>query len=310
MASGALPPHQSRLGALERWLEASAAAAQGEADRKLLRAYATWTVLARLRRRSRGEDITAGAAGHARQRFRAAHRFLLWLQEAGTAAGQCTQGEIDTWLSSGARSRYEIREFVVWAVSTGAMTGVVVPPKTWREGPALDEDERWAIARRLLHDDGVEIVDRVAGAFVLLFAQKLITISTLTVDDVIVANGQVSVRFGRDPVEVPDPLGELVLRLCADRSGRTVGSPSTNWLFRGNQPGQPMSPSWIGQRFRRLGLKVNSGRRAALMQLAAELPARVLADMLGIAPGTAVHWVRAAGGDWANYAAERAKMAR
>ncbi len=46
------------------------------------------------------------------------------------------------------------------------------------------------------------------------------------------------------------------------------------------------------------------------MQLGAELPAVLLADLLGISPKTEVHWVRAAGVDWATYAAERARIAR
>jgi hypothetical protein len=46
-----------------------------------------------------------------------------------------------------------------------------------------------------------------------------------------------------------------------------------------------------------------------LIQLAAELRAVLLADLVGVAPGTAVRWIRAAGGDWGNYAAERARIA-
>lgn len=43
------------------------------------------------------------------------------------------------------------------------------------------------------------------------------------------------------------------------------------------------------------------------MHLAARLPAAVLAEVLNLTPGTAVEWVRAAGGDWASYAAEVAR---
>lgn len=38
--------------------------------------------------------------------------------------------------------------------------------------------------------------------------------------------------------------------------------------------------------------------------LAAQLPAAVLADLLNLAPTTAVRWVHDAGGDWSRYAAE------
>jgi hypothetical protein len=38
--------------------------------------------------------------------------------------------------------------------------------------------------------------------------------------------------------------------------------------------------------------------------LAAQVPAAVLADLLNLAPTTAVRWVRHAGGDWSHYPAE------
>jgi hypothetical protein len=41
--------------------------------------------------------------------------------------------------------------------------------------------------------------------------------------------------------------------------------------------------------------------------LAARLPAAVLAEALNLTPGTAVDWVRAAGGDWSPYAAQVAR---
>ena len=43
------------------------------------------------------------------------------------------------------------------------------------------------------------------------------------------------------------------------------------------------------------------------MELAGQLPAAVLAELLGLHPTTAVHWVSVAGGDWNDYAAEVAR---
>jgi len=179
-----------------------------------------------------------------------------------------------------------------------------------REGPALANDERWAIAKRLLQNDALDAVDRVTGSFVLLYAQQLSRISRVTVDDVTITPDGVSVRFGRESVELIPPVASLVVRLCQQRRACCVGSPRTNWLFPGHYAGQPISASWLGQRLRRLDIHATPARRAALMQLGAELPAVLLADLLGISTKTAVHWVRAAGGDWANYAAERARIAR
>ncbi|MCA1702148.1 MAG: hypothetical protein LC808_02305 [Actinobacteria bacterium] len=69
----------------------------------------------------------------------------------------------------------------------------------------------------------------------------------------------------------------------------------------------PLSAARLGERLRRLGIPTMAGRRAALMHLGARLPAAVLADLLGVAPTTAVRWVRTAGGDWTTYAAQVAR---
>ena len=60
----------------------------------------------------------------------------------------------------------------------------------------------------------------------------------------------------------------------------------------------------LGDRLRKLGIRAQPGRRAALTHLAAQLPAAVIANLLGIHPTTAVHWVHDAGGDWNRYAAQ------
>jgi len=54
-------------------------------------------------------------------------------------------------------------------------------------------------------------------------------------------------------------------------------------------PGRPITASRLGQRLRILGIYAMAGRRATLTGLAAQMPAAVLADLLHLAPTTAVH---------------------
>ena len=72
------------------------------------------------------------------------------------------------------------------------------------------------------------------------------------------------------------------------RTGRThtgIGSPADSpWLFPGGLPGRPITAARLGERLRALGIYALAGRRAALTDLAAQLPAAVLADLLGLAP--------------------------
>ena len=72
-------------------------------------------------------------------------------------------------------------------------------------------------------------------------------------------------------------------------------------------PGQPITAGRLGQRLRSIGIRALPGRRAALIDLAAQLPAAVLADTLNLTPGTAVRWMHQAGADWNRYAADIAR---
>jgi hypothetical protein len=131
----------------------------------------------------------------------------------------------------------------------------------------------------------------------------------ITLDQVIHRDGEVHLRLGMQEVVMPEPLGALIGELIA--TGRRyvgVGSPAnTTWLFPGLFPGRHLSPARLGERLGKLGIDARAGRRSALMHLAARLPAAVLAEALNLTPGTAVDWVRAAGGDWSSYAAQVAR---
>ncbi len=72
-------------------------------------------------------------------------------------------------------------------------------------------------------------------------------------------------------------------------------------------PGQPITPSRLGERLRAIDVRALPVCRAAMTDLAAQLPAAVLADLLNITPDTAVRWMHQAGADWNRYAAEIAR---
>jgi hypothetical protein len=132
------------------------------------------------------------------------------------------------------------------------------------------------------------------------------TISQLTLDHVQTSDTQVRLRLSREPVILPAPIDALVRQLVATRRGHaTLGDQGTSpWLFPGGQPGRPITALWLADRLRRLGIHARPSRSTALFQLATELPAAVLARMLGIHISVAAAWQRASAGDWTHYAAE------
>ncbi|MEU9046578.1 MULTISPECIES: hypothetical protein [unclassified Kitasatospora] len=158
----------------------------------------------------------------------------------------------------------------------------------------------------ILNDDKLPTTDRVAGLLLILYAQKISTISQLTVDDVDITGDTVAITFGTSPVTLPSPLAALVRELVATRRGKAeIGTPDNiPWLFPGGRPGRPLSDSQIGMGLHRIGIRPQQDRSTALFTLAVELPAAILARMLGIHIQVAVQWQKASAGDWAAYAAD------
>jgi hypothetical protein len=316
VAHGALPERNEELARFERWVDDTLAGMSRADDAGLVRRFATWHVLRSLRSRIEHRPPNQRiATRYARNQLSTAIAFLDWLHQRGIDLKDCTQGDVDRWLA-GPPLRREARHFLAWAARRGHVKKLTIRAQPEHPGDALDAEERWDIARRLLHDNNVGLIDRVAGSFVLLYAQPLSRVAVMTQDQVAVdADGHVSVRFATHALEIPEPLAALVATLTTGvRHGHIgIGAPTaTPWLFPGHLPGRPITPAQLGNRLAVFGIDARAARRAALLQLAAELPAPVLAGTLGITTATAVDWVKAAGGDWATYAADmsRARFAR
>ncbi|MDH6120448.1 hypothetical protein [Kitasatospora sp. GAS204B] len=68
------------------------------------------------------------------------------------------------------------------------------------------------------------------------------------------------------------------------------------WLFPGVVPGRPLSRKAFNDRLARQGIHTRAARTAALIALATELPAPVLADLLDIHIHTALRPATRPGG--------------
>ncbi|MGW3473650.1 hypothetical protein ACWDKQ_35620 [Saccharopolyspora sp. NPDC000995] len=306
VAAGALPHRDEQMSRLERWIT-RAIAERPPAQQQLLRSYGIWHLLRRLRGRVEGAETTHNQLATVRQHLRGAMVFLDWLASHDLTLATCGQPDLDRWLTDdNATHRVEAGHFVRWAKKQ-KLTRLSYPATRWG-GPAriIDTETRWEQARWLLHDPSVKPEDRVAGLLILLYAQWPSAISRLTLDHIEYHDHEVRLRLGREPVVLPEPLAGLTLQLVASRRGHAaIGDKGASpWLFPGGQPGRPISSYQLGQRLRQLGLQPGQTRSTALFQLATDLPAAVLAKMLGIHISVAVAWQRASSGDWATYAAE------
>ena len=311
VAADVLEARDEPLARIEAWVATVLADVEPPEHRQLLQAYATWQVLRRLRRRAARNPTGQSPTSYPRTQLLVATRFLNWLDQRGLTLGQCRQGDVDSWLTTGSAA-HPVRDFLGWAAEHHHCPVMLVPAATRTTGTAIDADERWMLLARLLHDDTLELTDRVAGAFLLCYGQQLSRIAAMRAEQVHRQRDPdaVSLRFGAHDIIVSEPLSGLLTELVevGRRSHRGVGSPATSpWLFPGHLPGRPITASRLGERLRLLGIRALPARRATLVQLAAEVPAAVLAELLHLTPGTATRWTRDAGGDWTRYAAEIAR---
>jgi len=308
VAAGVLGARDENLARLEAWLGGQVAAVAVPEDRHTIDTYATWWVLRRYRQRAQRRPI--GDTGSGRGNITAAIGLCQWLRAHDRSLATATQADIDLWTAtvSGHRRRAG-HDFLRWATRHRLVHDIAITRRADRRPtvhPAPALIERAELAQRLLHDDAVALADRVAALLVILYAQPLATIVRLTIDDVTISAASVLLSLGRDPIELPEPLGALVAGLASARTGRaTVAADTGPWLFPGGRPGRHLGSETLSGRLQRLGVWARAWRTNTLLDLASDMPLVALADLLGLHTTTAYRWVQAAGGEWANYAADR-----
>lgn len=304
--AGILSTRDERLASLERSTARRIARVKDPTSRKILRSFATWHHLRRLRATAARQRLTHDQVTYAVNSLTAAANLLNWLHDRGRSLAACNQADIDDWLTNDPFSRS--RSLVTWAVDRGHASDIDVP--RFNNEPVrevfADHDQRWSLVRRLLNDDTIATSDRVAGLLILLYAQRAVRITQLTTKHVITNQNGVDLLLANTPISLPPTVGELVLQLLADRRSATKPDEEA-WLYPAKRLGQPLSPRDLLGRLRTLDISPTLGRNTALMEMAAELPAALLARMLGISVDRATRWAHDAGNTRPGYAAELAR---
>ncbi|MEV6522878.1 hypothetical protein AB0M43_13100 [Longispora sp. NPDC051575] len=307
ITSGVLPAQHVRLERLVPWLNGLLTDLPSEHAR-IVRPFATWTVLRRARAKADRAPFTQNQAARARSTIRTAVRLLQWLSTQGTTLAKLRQPLLDHWILDCAQNeRHYTKAFLRWAHQhrLAAELSITRHPEP-QPTTTMHNDDRWTLVTKLLHDDHIALELRICGLFVLLFGQHLSRVAKMTTDQVTDTQTQLQVRFTTEPITMPNPLDTLIRHLMHHRGHSSYPDPAQKWLFPGGFPGRPLTPATLGQRLHQIGIHdTRQARNAAMMHLASEIPAPVLADLLGLDPGRAVAWARLAGRDWASYAANR-----
>ncbi len=308
--TGVLPERHEDLERVPSWLEHHLAGKPaGHAN--LVRPFLHWFLLRRARSRASARRYPVSAGRDLRRRVLVALELLTWLDEKGIMLEELRQDDLDRWLDEeDTQRRNRIRYFLTWTTDRG-LTRQLTVPLIPRQQPAdlLGDDERWQLLHRCLTDEALPADVRAAGALILLFGLQAQRIRHLTADHVVLRDDDTYLAAGRHPILLPPRLGALMRELATRPSARLMishGPRAPRWLFPGRVPGQPIDNHSLTNRLNRDGISARPARNGALAALAADLPAAILADLLGMHVHTAVRWVTYARRDWTDYLAARA----
>ena len=305
IAHGILPEHDRYLAAYERWAKGLVAGIKEPADRRFVTAYLRWHHGPRLARFSEAGALTESRYSTVRAQTNIAVRLLVWLRARGSDLVTCTQGDIDAWFAAGPTTRLHSRSFLSWAVRTHRRPALRLPPDRHATPRPIAEGERLDLLNRFLSDESLDLVDRVAGCLVLLYALPVSRINRLATDDFEPMDDGLTLRIRDDLVPVPAPLAALIGRLAERRRNVTgAGHPDSDWLFPGGRAGRPIEPDQLALRLNRHGI-TRAARAAALDALLVTVPAPVLAKLLDRKPWRVAERTKLLGTDWRSYAALR-----
>jgi hypothetical protein len=306
VASGVLDSRDESSARFAAWHAAAVLRIAPGADRAHVRAYATWQVAHQLARtvRRRGE-ASQPSVRYARSLVSEAIKLVVWLHDQQLELADLRQDLIDEWIANGLTMRRRVRLFLAW-LRRAKVTGSL--DVDWDDRPAtrpaIDDEQRFAILRRLLHDPELDPRDRFAGSVLLLYGKPTTRIVALRTTDIdTTPGGEITLRLGHGEIPLPDPLARVAQELRDQALARTG---TDGWLLPGRHAGQHITADRLQQRLKRYGIdRTREGRHAALLALAARLPAPILAERIGIHQSRAAQWARLAGSTYADYVALR-----
>lgn len=112
------------------------------------------------------------------------------------------------------------------------------------------------LARRLLRDPGAASVeDRAAACLILLYAQPVAKIVTLTTRDIEIHDGDTYLILGAEPLLLIPPLNTLVAALPVAKPFGTASTlADSRWLFTGKNAGTHLHPASLMLRLQNLGI--------------------------------------------------------
>jgi hypothetical protein len=186
------------LADIEVWLHRRLGQLADHPHERLLRQFALWHQLPRLRATAAARPLRANAKQYATQQFTQGQVFLTWLHDKNVDPGDVSQANLDAWyITHRVHQRQLVRGFLCWAIDHGHLPRHLIPHRVaFKPGTVITQQRRLALVRRYVTDDAAPLSIRVAVCLLLLYAQPLSRIHRLTAADLIDADGELLIRLG------------------------------------------------------------------------------------------------------------------
>ncbi|MFD8412055.1 hypothetical protein ACFV2Q_09880 [Streptomyces sp. NPDC059650] len=238
------PPRIRQLMLYQRWLTERLAVIEDPEHNRLLRHFAAWHQMRRLRAAAAKGPLDAPRPTRPSRRPPRPKPSLSGSPTEAAPSNTAGRPDLGGWHTEKPATRRPAQTFLRWCMKMGRMP-------------------RLAMLRRVLNDDSLPLRSRVVAALVLLYAQPVSRIVCLTIDDITDDGTVIAVRLGDPPSPLPEPVADL-LRAYVRSHQRLpcASSRSARWFFPGCQPGQPVNPVSLQAQLREIG--VPSQRPAGL----------------------------------------------
>jgi len=306
-ALSVLEPLDPRIERMQPWLEdflTSVPAAHVD----ILRRYTHWHVLRDMRRAAAQGRLTQSIADAKRRCIRVAAEFLAYLDHRDLTIETATQAALEDFQDHVGRQLRHEHSFVTWLRNSRINTGLQIPyvpraqPESQRRRRA-PLDHR-GTARERHHDPPLHPHRRTVHAPV-----RPAPLTTRR------DAGRPDQRDRRpsprrlpqhpDPDAPPSTTFSATTSTTEARASMPHAAPSG--CSPAATPGRHLATENIRAQLVEIGINPYQRRKAALLQLASDIPAPVLAELIGITNDNAADWARLAARDWTGYIADRAR---
>jgi len=303
---GLLEPVHLEIERFETWLQKKLVDTTREQSR-LIKQYARWIHVNRMQHLAQIGQLRKGTLLAARQSTTVALDFLQFLDQRAVPSKECSQADIDRWLSTGPTTRSLARGFVRWASHHGHLPSVDFPYRLAKTAPIISQNQRIELVKQTLDPEApLSTADRIAALLLLLFGQPLTRIAAMKLSQIALDADSLTIHITDDVLAVPEPFASIVRQHLADLPNQnTSAHREQRWLFPGMKPGDHLNQTTIMNRLRDAGIDLRAAKNASMRALVLEIPAAIVADSFGYSYQVTDKHRRDSGATFSDYVKER-----